>query len=137
MKADMQTLLVSDLDPTLDDAAVLGACITVYTSPRMPNGSGARPSPAAPGTCSRPSNNSVSEEYIGSTQQVAERIVHVAAADKRTLMLPPLGIYESRYPPALQFLGGDATDVQTHRLHPAVHRRRDISKRSRKAMAGQ
>ena len=32
MKADMQTLLVSDLHEPVDHAAVLGARITVYTS---------------------------------------------------------------------------------------------------------
>ena len=47
---------------------------------------------------------------IGSTRRVAACVVHVAAADGRTLMLLPLGIYQNRYFTSLQFLGGDATD---------------------------
>ena len=111
MKADMQTLLVSDLDPTLDDAAVLGARITIYTS--FMDAERVWREAVAGCACYVFQTfewNSVWKNTIGSTQQVAERIVHVAAADGRTLMLLPLGIYQSRYFTSLQFLGGDATD---------------------------
>ena len=111
MKADMQTLLVSDLDPTLDDAAVLGARITVYTS--LVDAERVWREAVAGCACYVFQTfewNSVWKNTIGSTQQVAERIVHVTAADGRTLMLLPLGIYQNRYFTCLQFLGGDATD---------------------------
>ena len=98
MKADMQTLPVSDLDPTLDDAAVLGARTTVYTS--LADADRVRRQAVAGCACYVFQTfewSSVWKNTIGSTQQVAERIVHVAAADKRTLTPLPLGIYQSRY----------------------------------------
>ena len=110
-KADMQTLLVSDLDPTLDDAAVRGASITVYTT----LADAERVWRAAVAACAcyvfqTFEWTSVWMNTIGSAQRVAACVVDVAAADGRTLMLLPLGIYQTRYFTSLQFLGGDATD---------------------------
>jgi CelD/BcsL family acetyltransferase involved in cellulose biosynthesis len=111
MKAAMQTVLVSDLDPTLEDASVRGARITVYAS--LAEAERVWREAVAGCACYVFQTfewNSVWKNTIGSTQRVAERVVHVAAADERTLMLLPLGIYQHRYFTSLQFLGGDATD---------------------------
>jgi len=111
VKADMQTLLVSDLDPTLDDAAVLGASVTVYTS--LADAERVWREAVAACACYVFQTfewTNVWMNTIGSTQRVAACVVHVAAADGRTLMLLPLGIYQNRYFTSLQFLGGDATD---------------------------
>lgn len=107
----MQTFLVSDLDPELDDASILGASITVHTS--LAESESVWRQAVADCACYVFQTfewNNVWKETIGRTQRVSERIVHVAAADGRTLLLLPLGIYDHRYFTSLQFLGGGVTD---------------------------
>lgn len=111
MKPAMQTVLLSDLEPTLADASVRGAHITVYGS--LADAERVWREAVAGCACYVFQTfewNSVWQNTIGRTQRVAPRVVHVAAADGRTLMLIPLGIYQNRFFSSLQFLGGDATD---------------------------
>jgi len=108
---DMQTFLISDLDPGLDDPSILGASVTIYSS-------FAEAEPVwrqAVDDCAcyvfqTFEWNTVWKDTIGSTEQVCERIVRVAAADGRTLLLLPLGIYDHHHFTSLQFLGGGLTD---------------------------
>ena len=107
----MRTFLVSDLDPKLDEAVLCGARITVHTS--LADAERSWREAVAGCACYVFQTfewTSVWMNTIGSAQRVAARVVDVAAADGRTLMLLPLGIYQNRYFTSLQFLGGDATD---------------------------
>jgi len=107
----MQTFLISDLDVGLDGATLRGASITIYSSL-------AEAEPVwrqAVDDCAcyvfqTFEWNAVWKDTIGSTERVRECIVRVAAADGRTLLLLPLGIYDHHHFTSLQFLGGGLTD---------------------------
>jgi CelD/BcsL family acetyltransferase involved in cellulose biosynthesis len=54
--------------------------------------------------------NTTWRETVGRTAAISEAIVHIAAADGRTLMLLPLAIRQSQRLTILEFLGGSLTD---------------------------
>ena len=107
----MQTFLIADLDPGFDEASMLGASITIYSS----FAEAERVWRQAVDNCAcyvfqTFEWNAVWKDTIGTIERVCERIVRVAAADGRTLMLLPLGIYDRHHFTSLQFLGGGLTD---------------------------
>ncbi len=108
---NMQTFLVSDLDPGLDDASLVGASLTIYSSLAQAEQVWRRAvQDCACYVFQTFEWNSIWTKTVGRAERVCECIVHVAAADGRTLMLLPLGIYQHRYFTSLQFLGGDISD---------------------------
>jgi CelD/BcsL family acetyltransferase involved in cellulose biosynthesis len=54
--------------------------------------------------------NATWRETVGRTEPISEHVVHVAAADGRTLMLLPLAIRQTQRLRVLEFLGGSLTD---------------------------
>ena len=107
----MRTFLVSDLDPGLDDASLRGSTITVYGSLDEAERVWRRAVEACACYVFQTFEwNKAWRDTIGSVERVAERIVHVCAADGRTLLLLPLGVYDHRHFSSLQFLGGIFSD---------------------------
>lgn len=105
----MQTFLISDLDPGLDDASIPGASVTIYSS----FAEAERVWRQALDDCARYvfqtfEWNTVWQDTIGSTERVREHIVRVAA--RTDVDAAPLGIYDHHHFASLQFLGGGLTD---------------------------
>ena len=119
----MRTYRLRDIAPSIANAPLAGAGIAVYTSL---------------GECEEAWRRALDHcacfvfqtfewhaawrHTIAKTEDVSEHVVHVTAADGRTLLLLPLGIYRRRYSRSLQFLGGVITDYNAPLIDRAFAR---------------